>query len=138
VTWNWSRVWGWLVDVVRSAWAPATILFGVVEVEWSEDDLPLVAVTLVSTQATDQSGTSAPMWRDEVTIQALWPLPTTQATLDFLGYQMRGLSRVLRLYEEVDDLRSEVVSVMPFSIRTESQVVGLVVTLHVYRPEVWV
>jgi len=137
VTWDWRRVWDWLVSAVRSAWDPATILFGVVEAEWSEDDLPLVAITIVSTQATDQSGTRALMWRDEVTIQALWSLPTAVATLDFLGGQVNELTQELLVREAFDNLRSEVVSVMPFSIRTESQVVGLVVTLHVYRPEVW-
>jgi len=137
VSWDWRRVWDWLVGAVRSAWDPVTILFGVVETEWSPDDLPLVAITIMSTQATEQSGTRALMWRDEVTIQALWSLPTTESTLDFLGGQVRLLTEELRVSETLDNLRSEVVSVMPFSIRTESQVVGLVVTLHVYRPEVW-
>ena len=135
MTWDWRRVWDWLVDVVRSAWEPTTILFGVVEVEWSPDDLPLVAITIVSTQVQEQSGTRALMYRDEVTVQVLWSLPTTEATVDFLGNRTRELVWMLHQYETVDDLRSEVVSVMPFSIRTESQVVGLVVTLHVYRPE---
>ena len=135
MTWDWRRVWDWLVSVVQSAWEPITILFGVVETEWSPDDLPLVAITIMSTQATEQSGTRAPMWRDEVTIQALWSLPADRPTLDFLGDQARALVWMLHQYETNSNLRSEVVSVMPFSIRTESQVVGLVVTLHVYRPE---
>ena len=136
MSWDWRRVWDWLVSVIVAAWEPTTILFGVVETEWGPDDLPLVAITIVSTQATEQSGTRAPMWRDEVTIQALWSLPTTEATLDFLGGRVRLLTEELRGSETLYNLRSEVVSVMPFSIRTESQVVGLVVTLHVYRPEV--
>ena len=137
MSWDWRRVWDWLVDVVQTAWEPTTILFGVVETEWSPDDLPLVAITIVSTQATEQSGTRAAMWRDEVTIQALWSLPTTESTLDFLGNRVRELVWMSQQFEETYNLRSEVVSVMPFSIRTESQVVGLVVTLHIYRPEVW-
>ena len=137
MSWGWRRVWDWLVEVIVAAWEPTTILFGVVETEWGPDDLPLVAITIVSTQATEQSGTRAPMWRDEVTIQALWSLPTTEATLDFLGGRVRLLTEELRGSETLYNLRSEVVSVMPFSIRTESQVVGLVVTLHIYRPEVW-
>ena len=137
MSWDWRRVWDWLGSVIVAAWEPTTILFGVVETEWGPDDLPLVAITIVSTQATEQSGTKAQMWRDEFTIQALWPLPQDKPTLDFLGGQVRILAEELRVGETLDNLRSEVVSVMPFSIRTESQVVGLVVTLHVYRPEVW-
>jgi len=137
VSWDWRRVWDWLVEVIVAAWEPTTILFGVVETEWGPDDLPLVAITIVSTQATEQSGTKAQMWRDEVTIQVLWPLPKETHTLAFLGDQARTLVWMSQQYEGTYNLRSEVVSVMPFSIRTESQVVGLVVTLHVYRPEVW-